>query len=81
MVSLRHRKFDGTRCSRWRLNARRASAGRITPTNRDVVFVIAIALLATATARAVDAYDNPSQLPGTGRNSRLMLAMDAVLHF
>ncbi len=32
-------------------------------------------------ARDVDAYDNPSAVPGAGRNSQFMFAMDAILHF
>jgi hypothetical protein len=32
-------------------------------------------------ARDVDAYDNPTATPGSGRNSQLMVAADAILHF
>jgi hypothetical protein len=32
-------------------------------------------------ARDVDAYDNPSALPGLGRNSQLTVAADAIFHF
>jgi hypothetical protein len=32
-------------------------------------------------ARDVDAYDNPSALPGHGRHSQFMLAADVILHY
>jgi len=32
-------------------------------------------------ARDAEAYDNPSALPGMGRNSQLMFAADAIFHF
>jgi hypothetical protein len=32
-------------------------------------------------ARDVDAYDNPTAVPGQGRNSQVMFAADAIFHF
>ncbi|HWJ35060.1 MAG TPA: outer membrane beta-barrel protein [Steroidobacteraceae bacterium] len=32
-------------------------------------------------ARDVDAYDNPSAIPGAGKNSQAMIAADAIFHF
>jgi hypothetical protein len=32
-------------------------------------------------ARDTDAYDNPSATPGRGRNSRAMIAADAIFNF
>jgi hypothetical protein len=32
-------------------------------------------------SRDVDAYDNPTAIPGAGRHSQAMIAADAIFHF